>query len=161
MEVTVIDERVEDGDWWQASRYTGYLASAVRAGEVYMVDVASMVQNVLKKLGNEQIERLNILDHGSTYGIQIGSDWVTAENVGSYEPTLSKLRSRFSPQGFLHLQHCMAGNNRSLMMAFSRIFGVRVYAGTGYQNPIYRINTGNYVVCVEHGCVDAARPGPR
>lgn len=55
-------------------------------------------------------------------------------------------------------QHCMAGQNRTLMSAFSKIFGVRVYAGTGYQNPVYRFNTGDYVLCVDTGCVDSGRP---
>lgn len=159
MEITVIDERIESGAWWSMPRYAGYLAAAARAGEVYMQDVPSMVTNVLKKLGNQQIHRLNPIDHGSSYGVQIGSDRITAETIGVHAATLGKLRGRFAANGFVHLQHCMAANNQPLLLAFARVFGVRVYAGTGYHNPILRINSGNYMACdAPKGCKTTGRP---
>ena len=54
IEVTVIDD----------SDVVGWLAGFVRTGEVYMTDTNSMVRNILRALGERQMSRLNILDHG-------------------------------------------------------------------------------------------------
>jgi hypothetical protein len=43
----------------------GFAASALRTGEVYMSDVKSMVDNVLKTRGSYRIGRLDIIDHGN------------------------------------------------------------------------------------------------
>ena len=151
MEITAIDDRVEDGEWWFLPRYAGYVASGIRLGEVYMHDVRSMVQNVLRKVGSSQITRLNVIDHGSPRGVQFGSDQITLETIGAHAAMLGRLRGHFAKDGFVHLQHCQIAQNQALMIAFSRVFGVSVYGGTGYHNPIYRVNLGEYVVCRHSG----------
>jgi hypothetical protein len=160
MEITVIDDRVEDGEWWSLPRYAGYVASTLRVGEVYMRDVRSMVQNVLHKAGGAQISRLNVIDHGNPHGVQFGSDQVTVDTIGMHSATLGRLRGRFTKGGFVHLQHCEIAQNQSLMIAFSRVFGVDVYGGTGYHNPIYRVNLGEYVVCKHSGPCIGGVPRP-
>jgi hypothetical protein len=143
MEVTVVDDE----------GVVGWAASATRFGEVYMTDVNSMVRNVRQKAGENQqnITRLNILDHGNPNGIQIGNDWITLANVRNFVPQLSRLRSSFASGGFVHIQHCEAGQNLDLMRQLAAAFGVPVYAGTGAHNPVYRINLGEYVRCNPDG----------
>lgn len=147
LEITVID----DGD------YVGWAAAATRTGEIYMTDVKSMVDNVLKKAiaSNGKIKRLNILDHGNERGLQIGSDWIDITRIARHEGTLSLLKPHFAPGGFVHLQHCKVGNNHALLARLSTIFGVPVYAGTGDHNPVYRFNFGQYDRCFPDGKCEA------
>jgi hypothetical protein len=141
IEVTVID----------GSDVVGWMAGFFRIGEVYMTNVTTMVKNVLKALDKHRILRLNILDHGNQNGIQIGNDWITTQSIARYRPVLTRLRGRFAANGFVHVQHCNAGQNLNLIRALAATFGVPVYAGTGAHNPIYRFNLGDYVKCDSKG----------
>jgi len=132
VEITVIDE----------SDTVGWLAAATRTGEIYMTDVASMVANVLAESGSKSIDRLNILDHGSSNGLEIGTDWIGSHNVQTFAPTLRRLAPKFSTNGFVHLQHCSVGQNRPLLLELAKIFNASVYATPNYSNPIYRVNLG-------------------
>src|SRR6188768_633664 len=129
LEITVIDD----------SDYVGYAAAMVREDEIYMVDVPSMVANVVARLriysrvctpvvNYNKISRLNILDHGDKDGIEIGNDVITVGTLPHYEASLRQLRGRFEQGGFVHVQHCEAGQNRSLLIALARTFGANVYA---------------------------------
>ncbi len=137
IDVTVIDD----------SDTVGWLAGFFRTGEVYMTNVTTMVDNVLQALDRHCISRLNILDHGNQNGIQIGNDRITTQSIAQYRPELARLRGHFAANGFVHLQHCNAGQNLDLIRALAATFGVPVYAGTGAHNPIYRVNFGDYVRC--------------
>jgi hypothetical protein len=150
IEITVIDD----------SDKVGWLASATRIGEIYMTSVTTMVDNVKKKIGNNKISRLNILDHGNKSGIQIGNDWVSNTSLPNYQGKLRELQPYFEANGIVHLQHCNVGQNRTLLLSLARIFGVSVYAGTGKHNPIYRFNFGEYVRADPDGTFasDAGRP---
>ncbi|HKO52173.1 MAG TPA: DUF4347 domain-containing protein [Polyangiaceae bacterium] len=161
MGITVIDD----------SDYVGWSASALRENEIYMVNVPSMVANVIAALRiysrvctptvqYNKISRLNILDHGNEEGIELGQDWVTMRTLPRYEASLRQLRGRLEAGGFVHVQHCHAGKNRGLLVALARLWGAAVYAGTGYHNPIYRINYGEYVRAEPNGQVTSgvARP---
>jgi hypothetical protein len=119
-----------------------------------------MVDNVLKKLGKNAITRLNILDHGNPDGIQLGSDWITTTTLPLYSVQLSRLTGYFSSDGLVHLQHCEAGQNKDLLVALARAFGVPVYAGTGKHNSTMRFNLGHYVVAYPSGIYkdDVGRP---
>ena len=137
VEVTVIDD----------SDIVGWIAAFTRTGEVYMTNVRSMVANVLSvsSFRGRKISRLNILDHGNTQGIEIGNDFVTMRTLGRHRPQLAQLHGKFAAGGFVHIQHCEAGQNRTLVIRLAQIFGVPVYAGTGAHNPVYRFNLGEYV----------------
>jgi hypothetical protein len=158
VEVTVID----------ISHFVGKLAALTRLGEVYMDDVESMVDNVLGSLEEGQrMSRLNILDHGNENSIQIGNERIFLSNVSQFESELSRLNGHFTANGFVHLQHCRAGQNTDLMAALAAIFGVPVYAGTELQNPVYRANynlwpprLGEYVRVDPDGTIhpDVGRP---
>lgn len=134
MEVTVVDD----------SDATGWLAAATRTGEIYMTDVASMVSNVISLLTTESetMSRLNILDHGSPRGFQVGTDNVNSGTLPTHSIELVKLRPHFATDGFVHLQHCQIGQNSQLLIALAQLLDVPVYAGKQYQNPIYRLNVG-------------------
>jgi hypothetical protein len=95
--------------------------------------------------GSTRMSRLNILDHGNSTGIQIGTDWITTASFPAFQPTLSRLSGKFDSGGFAHLQHCEAGMNIGLMEMFADTFGVPIVAGRGLQNPVYRMNLGNFV----------------
>lgn len=165
VEITVVDD----------SDIVGWLASATRIGEVYMSNVGSMVNNILRALRvytysrvctpNDRIvynrmSRLNILDHGNASSLQIGSDWIDTTSLSAFRVTLAILSGNFAPNGFVHLQHCNIGQDRVLMLELARTFGVPVYAGTGKQNPIYRFNTGDYVRADPDGSFNAGADRP-
>lgn len=159
IEVTVVDDRVDPSrsPWWlwplspggallyDMPRFTGPLAAATRTGEVYMTSVRTMVANVLGKIGERKMSRLNIVDHGNETGMQFGDDWINSDTLAGHESELRKLRGRFSAGGFVHVQHCNVGQDRDLIVALARIFDVSVYAGTGAHNPVVRVNYGDYV----------------
>ncbi|HAO32853.1 MAG TPA: hypothetical protein PLU26_03350 [Candidatus Competibacter sp.] len=136
-------------------------------GTVTMTDVNTMVQNVIDRLEffrnfnkNRKMSRLNILDHGNAKQMEIGSDCIDEKNIGSFSKILSLLKGKFDPSGFVHLQNCEIGNNEKLLAAFARIVSVPVYAGTGYQNSVLRVNTGDYVRANPDGTINknARRP---
>lgn len=151
MDITAIDT----SDW------VGYFAAATRVGEVEFSDVRTLVSNVRARAGAcAGLRRLNILDHGNSSGIELGTDWITVTSLPTYRQQLEQLAELFSDNGFLHLQHCDAGQNHALLAAISAIVKVPVYAGTGAHNPVYRFNFGRYERCVVSGdCEsDVARP---
>jgi Domain of unknown function (DUF4347) len=141
------------------SDFTGWSASVTRTDEVYMSDVKSVVANVLKAKGPYAIRRLDILDHGNEYRIQIGDDRIDLNTLQKFKADLSKLKGQFSAGGFVHLQHCDIGVNKELLVALAKLWGVPVYAGTGKHNPVYRVNFGEYVRADPDGAVrPAGRP---
>ena len=144
IEVSVIDD----------SDLIGWIAGLTRIGEVYMTNVQTMVDNVLTEIGQRNMSRLNILDHGNENRIQIGNDRITPANVGIYTPNLQRLQGHFSANGFVHLQHCDIGQNQALICALAAAFGVPVYAGTGKEKMLFRFNTGDYVRCDPNGTFD-------
>jgi len=165
IEVSAIDDRADPGEWWRIPRYTGPMAAATRTGEVYMTSVSTMVANVLSAISagtpaERKMHRLNILDHGNARAIEIGDDVIGTSNVAGYAAELGRLSGKFSPRGYVHLQHCEAGGNRALMTALAGIFGVPVVAGTGLHNPIYRANFGSYVKAYPDGRYETYSLGP-
>lgn len=153
MEITVIDD----------SDNVGWGAAFVRAGEIYMTSVKTMVDNVLRAVGQNSISRLNILDHGNPTSLQIGTDWVSMTSLSRYSADLRRLNGHFSQNGFVHLHHCKIGQNRPLLIALAGLFGVPVYAGTGSHHALFNFNFGDYVRCDPNGdCEgDVRRPGSR
>ncbi len=150
IEVTVIDD----------SDHVGYAAAATRTGELYMTSVRTMVDNVLRHLGasapysrvcapgtptSARMSRLNVLDHGNTTGVEIGTDWITRANFSRFQPDLTRLAGNFDPDGFVHLQHCEAGMNIGLLEMFADTVGAPIVGGRGLHNPVYRANFGYYV----------------
>jgi hypothetical protein len=106
------------------------------------------------------MSRLNVLDHGNANRIQFGDDRVDVGNLATFQPTLQRLRNYFDTDGFVHLQHCDAGQNETLLVRLAQIFGVSVYAGTDSHNPVYRFNWGDYVRADPDGTFakDVGRP---
>ena len=143
-----------------ASGIVGFLAAATRLGEVEFSDVQSLDRGVRARAGAGSLRRLNILDHGNPDGIELGRDWITVTSLPIYRLLLGQLSELFVPGGFVHLQHCGAGQNHGLLCAMSAIIKVPVYAGTGKHNPVYRFNLGRYERCIPSGnCEsDVARP---
>lgn len=163
--VTIVDD----------SDRVGYAASMLRTSELYMKDAIDMVSKILGFLakytpppsphaitayamshgrvplpktpapGTTPMAKLNILDHGNSSGLEIGTDWVSTASFARFQPEFVKLAPKFAPDGYVHLQHCEAGMNISLMEMFADTFGVPVVGGRGLTNPVYRANTGNYV----------------
>lgn len=153
IELTIID----------ASDITGKVAAALRLDELYMYDVSSMVARVLDRCasrGGVKVSRLNVMDHGNADGIQLGRDWVTVTTLSRFAPTLRLLRGSFTPKGFVHFQHCNAGQNKALLIKLASILDTTVYAGMGLHNPVYRVNTGTYERCSPSGTCesDVGRP---
>lgn len=162
--------------------FAGPLAHAQRQmsveglGTVRMTNVQSMVDNVLRRLADIQrlapnipgigMSRLNIIDHGTSAGIKIGTDIVNHRNFATYFRRLGRLKDRFDAKGFIHIQACDAGGNPkdagqvTMLVALARFMRVPVYAGTGFHHPILRVNTGDYVRANPDGSLspDVGRP---
>ncbi len=167
MEITVIGDAGNKG--WGA--VVNWAAGATRIGEIYVINAGDMVTKVLSAAGSNSISRLNILDHSldtstklktgavKSIGIKIGSDVINEYNVGSFK-SFSLLKGRFTQSGFVHLQHCDIGQNQALLKRLAATWAVPVYAGTGAQNAVIRINTGDYVRCDPNGIceIDVDRP---
>ncbi len=141
LELTAVDDR----------DLVGWLASATRWWEVSMHDTHSMVEGILERAGRRPIRRLNIIDHGNPHGFQLGDDWITANNLSQYADILERLRGRFTSDGFVHLQHCQAGQNQELLCQLASILGTAVYAGRGLHNPVLRFNLADYVLAHPDG----------
>jgi len=166
VEITVVDD----------SDAVGWIASATREGEIYMKNVPDMVAKVISKLNSmkpytrvcnpaktvaaPRMDRLNILDHGSPTGFQVGGDRVTMANFATHQPEFQKLALYFAKGGFVHLQHCEIGQNEVLMKKLAKAVNAAVFAGTGDHNPLYRFNFGDYVKVTPDGKVkkDVDRP---
>lgn len=167
MEITVIGDK---------SGVVGWIAGAVRTGEIYVANVGDMVAKVLSAIGTNKISRLNILDHrakttttltkkgvvvgtATSIGIKIGSDVINEYNVLNFK-SLWLLKGHFTDNGFVHLQQCDVGQNQELLKKMAANWAVPVYAGTGAHNPLLRINYGDYVRCEPNGVyqADVARP---
>ena len=162
MEITVIGS---------TSGIVGWVAGAVRAGEIYAVNVADMVTKVLSAVGINKISRLNILDHSKkvstslktgtvkSIGIKIGSDLINEYNVSGFKH-LSLLKGRFAGDGFIHLQHCDIGINQDFLKKLAASCAAPVYAGTGAHNSLLRVQYGKYVRCEPTGIcqIDVVRP---
>lgn len=148
IEVSVVDERVDTSmPWYNPARVAGPLANWIW-GNATMSDSATMAANVLALLGDRTMTRLNIMDHGNSLGIEIGSDWIaTVADVKRFAGSLGRLRGKFSAGGFVHLQNCEAGANKDVMCALADVFGVPVFGGTGSQSALLPINFGSYVSC--------------
>jgi hypothetical protein len=95
-----------------------------------------------------------VLDHGNSSGFEIGTDWITLASLSNYRSALGSITPKFAREGWVHLQGCNVGLNESLMQQLANLWGVRVVAGTGLQNPVYRFNTGRFVECLPNngGC---------
>lgn len=119
---------------------------------VLMTSVRTMVDGVLAKTGGLGITALHIYDHGSPSGIEIGDDWVSSATLPRFRADLSRLNGAFAADGGLvYLHHCRAGQDQPLMRALAGIFGVPVYAGTGYSvGPLF--NLGSEVACSSVQC---------
>jgi hypothetical protein len=161
VEINAVDDRQEASTaWYKPWRYTGPLTGFFR-GDVSMTNVSTMVDAVLKFAGARLIKRLNVIDHGNEEGVEIGDDWLTgAADVKRLGAPIAKVKGHFTSDGFVHMQNCHAGQNQTLICALADTFGVPVFAGTGFHNPLLGFNFGDYVSCSASGKwnPDAGRP---
>jgi hypothetical protein len=127
----------------------GWLNAALTFGEVSFTNASTMVDNALREIGSRRVRRLEIDAHsclnGSEIELGLGNDCVATANLASFAPLLSRLSGKFTADGFVHLQECNVGENRPLITALARTFGVPVWAGTGGDAPGFRLNLGTYV----------------
>lgn len=137
-------------DWWHAveinaintDNFVGKAAVVTRLGWNYisMDSVKTMVDGTLTKLGSsDRLKRLNIMDHGNRSGMHFGADWVDETTLSSFAADIRRLSGHFTDGGFVHLQGCDVGQDSALLKAFAALVGVRVVAGKGAQNPVYRL----------------------
>lgn len=162
MEITVIGGN---------SGVVGWVAGAVRTGEIYVANANDMVTKILSAIGSDKISRLNILDHDiktkttiktgvkKSIGIKIGTDVINEYNVSAFK-SLLLLKGHFTQDGIVHLQHCYIGINQEFLKKLAAICGATVYGGTGAHNPLLRVNYGKYVSCEATGVcqTDVDRP---
>lgn len=158
--VTVIDK----------SDYTGRAAAFTHGETLHMTGVVDMVAKVLAYLagyapmpnspvilydskgvpilparGVTKMSRLNIIDHGNLGGMDFGTDPVTTASFAKFKPEFEKLTPKFEADAFVHLQHCFAATNLTLMAMFADTFNVPVVGGDDLQYAYARLNLGNYI----------------
>jgi hypothetical protein len=142
--ITAVDERDLAGS---AGRLTHCI------GSVPMRSVHSMVNNVLGALQDDIISRLNIIDHGNEKVLTIGDDYVSLATLQLYRPILGRLFGRFADDGFVHLQHCLIGQNPELLVQLADTFGVPVVAGRGLTYSVAWTNEASLVAAYPDGRV--------
>jgi len=121
-------------------------------GTVFMQDVKTFAVTVIAAADGGKINRLNIHDHGNKDGCYFGKDWITTGNFEKFVPYLAKVTPYLTKTAIVHLGHCEMGQIPDLMRMFALTFGVRVYAGTGYDaGAPFNNNTGDYVGCTPAG----------
>lgn len=125
----------------------GRIAGWLRLGEIYMSDVKSMVANVSVRMmqNRADIRGLRINDHGNNTGMEFGNDFVTTTNFPQHSFEFDKLKGTFCPyNGFVHMLHCMAGQNTPLLARFAALWKVPVYGGVWYTNVATGLNMYAY-----------------
>ncbi|MBL8944145.1 MAG: DUF4347 domain-containing protein [Myxococcales bacterium] len=111
-----------------------WLRSALLIGEIRAASVRDGIDKVLAKLGaQKKIDQLYVVGHGNTAGIEIGSDWVDADNAAALQQ-FARLRDRFTTAGTVILDGCKVGHAVSLLQRLSIALGNRsVSAATANQ----------------------------
>lgn len=132
------------------------VAGLARIGEIYMTNPEDMVEEIIKKAGNKLINRLDIIDHGNQQGIYIGEVFITIKNIHQYGRYFPLLRSHFAKNASIYLNHCNVGQNFPLIKKLAELFGVPIYAGTGFTSAHLGINTGSYIKCDPDGSCNIA-----
>jgi len=135
------------------SHAVGFAESIITIGEVYMTNVKSMVIKVLAKANGNKITRLRISDHGQKDGCYFGADWISLDNFENYAADLMVLSPAFAKDAFVHLTHCLVGNNENLLQLFAAAFGVTVYAATGTVNSLQQVSDGTWTRCSPSGTI--------
>ena len=163
MELTVMSQTTDPVLLKKMGRITragDWVDEALRIGEIYMTSAQSLPANVLTRIGNVRLSRLNVLAHGDPTTVLFGNDLINVTNFERFERFFSLLRGRFRPDGFVHFQICEIGQNFVLLTLFARAFGVPVIAGQGDENTYFRFNWRKYNRCDPTGtCTpDVKRP---
>jgi hypothetical protein len=143
-EIYVIDDRV---DWGVGKRGAlwGPAIALHTFGEATMTSAATMVDNVIAKLGQgNHMDILRIVDHGNRSGLQLGDDWINSTSFARHARKLQELTPHFANSGVAHFVGCLIGNNVGLMHQFAVTWGVTVYGGTGLTNG-FEVNGGQWV----------------
>jgi Domain of unknown function (DUF4347) len=123
---------------------------------------SDMVNKVIAQADDVEdvVQQLNIIGHGSTSGIQIGSHFVEMSNIGDYESDFRRLGQALSGESFVFLRGCAVGQNEPLLVAFAGLCGVPVYAGTSAENVLVDFNFGDIVKAYPGGTVQQGVPRP-
>jgi RHS repeat-associated protein len=165
--VNAVDTRFDPhADSW-LDGWAGPLAALTRPVTVEITSVADMVSQILGLLGGSRrsMSELNILDHGNPRNFQIGDNRLgqdpyhmdaygnPADLTARYIPELSQLRGHFTPDGFVHLEACLIGQDDAVLKEFSAIVGVPVWAGTGLDLQALDANWENYTECTASRCL--------
>ena len=131
------------------------------ANPIFFLDVKNLVVSVSRKAGNDKIGRLTIHDHGNSDGCFLGADWVTVKDFEKTVVDLVLLSRNMHPSGWVHLTHCLVGQNENLLQMFAATFGVSVYAATGKVNGFDQVIDGTWTRCSPSGTIyhNAFLPG--
>jgi hypothetical protein len=103
----------------------------------------ALVADILSSLGSEKIWQLMIIDHGSLHDLNFGAAVIDLNNVELLERSFSRLKGRFSNDGFTFLMQCYAGQHTEIMSRIAKATGARVVGGTDIDHNFY--NEGQYV----------------
>ena len=154
VDLTVIDD----------SGVTGWLRGATRIGEITATGFSDMVQQVRDTVGYGEeplIHRLDVLTHGSSEHIRLGSDSLSNYTFSIYAPYLQRLQGWFEEEGFVLFSACHIGQNRVLMMSLAKALHTTVYAGTGRSlSTIGYWNMGEYAYAMPQGWYEVGVPRP-
>ncbi|MEE8270451.1 MAG: hypothetical protein V3R98_01800, partial [Alphaproteobacteria bacterium] len=129
----------------------GWVECATTIGEVTFQNIQTFVHNVLCELGTRSLSLLHIQVHGNEHGVQFGPSWVTINNFGTHQPTLSRLGPKFAGGAWVDLRACDAGQNLPLLRLFHSLWNVGIVAGRGRQSNLIDANLGNYQVITPSG----------
>jgi len=139
----------------KAKGWDGYLIGSRLFNSWFAPSVGSvkdLVSTVTKKAGNSRIRRLDIIGHGNSGGQRIGQDFLSLYSLTSHEAELKKLAPYFTDDAVVTLHGCNVGRNDQLLKDLSKALGgVKVRAGTPYQNAFWGIEGGERI-CGPDNC---------
>ena len=123
------------------------------AKPITMSSTEEMVTKVLIRSISRKIACLSIIDHGSQHHISIGNDEFHLYKCFPWSKWryLHLLCDKFHDYGYVHLFHCLAGQDKALIKTFAQIWRVPVVAHTGYYNGVDDTMDGNYVQAYPDG----------
>lgn len=108
-----------------------WVCGAMTLGEIDAKGFGDAIDQLLTKLGGDQIGTLVFQDHGNKGGLRLGSDVIDAFNFSGFT-SLTRLPGRFAPnRGVTVFDNCNAGQHQEPMKLLAKLWKVPVIACTG------------------------------
>jgi hypothetical protein len=108
-----------------------WVTGAMTLGEIDAKGFSDAIDQLLTRLGADQIGVLVFSDHGHKAGLRLANDVIDAFNFSGFT-SLRRLVGKFAPgRGVTVFDNCNAGQHQEPMKLLSKLWNVPVFACTG------------------------------